>query len=74
MWRRGTKLLVAGRLLRTLQHIRKGYMKVKLNLTSLKGQMVRIEFRSVHMAPKPTTFCIDNTNLVAKKFGVAFGN
>jgi len=49
----------------------KGYVRFKLNLTSLKGQMVRIEFRSVHIAPKPTVFYIDNTSLVAKKFGVA---
>ncbi|MEP7361624.1 MAG: M4 family metallopeptidase [Acidobacteriota bacterium] len=51
-----------------------GYMKIKLNLTNLKGQMVRIEFRSIHVGPKPTTFYIDNTSLVAKKMGLAFGN
>jgi Zn-dependent metalloprotease len=51
----------------------KSYMAVKTSLTHLKGQMVRLEFRGINIAPKPTTFYIDNTSIVAKNFGVAIG-
>ncbi|MCC6537935.1 MAG: M4 family metallopeptidase [Bryobacterales bacterium] len=48
----------------------RGFMPVKASLTQFKGQTVRIQFRSQNLGLNPTSFFIDATSVVAKKFGV----
>lgn len=48
----------------------RGYMPVKASLTQFKGQTVRIQFRSQNLGINPTSFFLDATSVVAKKFGV----